>query len=70
MVGRSLALDLHSLGIISVLFHPGWVHTDMGGRDAPVSPAESTAGLRRVLAGLHLEDSGRFFDFEGNERPW
>ena len=70
MVGRSLALDLHSLGIISVLFHPGWVHTDMGGSAAPVSPAESAAGLCRVLAGLRPEDSGRFFDYEGNERPW
>jgi NAD(P)-dependent dehydrogenase (short-subunit alcohol dehydrogenase family) len=70
MIGRSLALDLYSRGIISVLLHPGWVHTDMGGADAPVSPAESATGLRRVLAGLRLEDSGRFFDFQGREHPW
>ncbi len=70
MVGRSLAVDLRPQGIISVVLHPGWVKTDMGGPDAPVSPAESAAGLRRVLAGLRLEDSGRFFDFEGRERPW
>lgn len=70
MVGRSLAIDLRSRDIIAVLFHPGWVNTDMGGPDAPVSPTESAAGLRRVLAGLRPEHSGRFFDFEGNERPW
>jgi NAD(P)-dependent dehydrogenase (short-subunit alcohol dehydrogenase family) len=70
MVGRCLAVDLRSQGIISVLLHPGWVRTDMGGPDAPVSPAESATGLRRVLAGLHLEDSGRFFDLQGNERAW
>jgi len=70
MVGRSLAVDLRSQGIISVLLHPGWVRTDMGGIQAPVSPAESVAGLRRVLAGLQLKDSGRFFDFQGRERRW
>jgi NAD(P)-dependent dehydrogenase (short-subunit alcohol dehydrogenase family) len=70
MVGRCLAQDLRSRGIISVLFHPGWVNTDMGGPDAPLSPTESAAGLRRVLEGLRPEDSGKFFDFQGNERPW
>ncbi len=70
MVGRSLASDLRSQGIISVLLHPGWVRTDMGGVNAPVSPADSVAGLRRVLAGLQLKDSGRFFDFQGRERRW
>jgi NAD(P)-dependent dehydrogenase (short-subunit alcohol dehydrogenase family) len=70
MVGRSLAMDLRSRGIISVLLHPGWVKTDMGGPDAPISPDESAAGLRRVLAGLRLEDSGRFFDFQGREHAW
>jgi hypothetical protein len=57
-------------GIISVLFHPGWVNTDMGGPDAPLSPTESAADLRQVLEGLRPEDSGKFFDFQGNERPW
>jgi hypothetical protein len=42
----------------------------MGGPDAPLSPTESAAGLRRVLEGLRPEDSGKFFDFQGNERPW
>lgn len=70
MVGRSLAADLRSQGIISILLHPGWVRTDMGGAQATVSPAESVAGLRQVLAGLQLKDSGRFFDFQGHERRW
>lgn len=70
MVGRSLAADLRSQSIISVLLHPGWVRTDMGGIHAPVSPAESVAGLRRVLERLQLKDSGRFFDFQGRERRW
>ncbi|MEZ4600140.1 MAG: SDR family oxidoreductase [Syntrophotaleaceae bacterium] len=70
MVGRSLALDLRSRGIITVLLHPGWVATDMGGASAPVSPDESAAGLQRVLEKLGPEDNGRFFDFAGKVRPW
>jgi hypothetical protein len=31
---------------------------------------ESAAGLQRVLANLRMEDSGRLFDFQGNELPW
>lgn len=70
MVGRSLAMDLRPRGIISVVLHPGWVKTDMGGPNAHIFPAESAAGLQRVLAQLRPEDSGRFFDFRGNEIPW
>ncbi|MBC6963016.1 MAG: SDR family NAD(P)-dependent oxidoreductase, partial [Nitrosomonas sp.] len=33
-VVKSLAIDLQPRGIIAVLLHPGWVQTDMGGRDA------------------------------------
>jgi len=65
---HSLALDLRE--VIAVVLHPGWVRTDMGGAGAPVSPKESIAGMRRVIARLKPADSGRFFDFEGVELPW
>mgnify|MGYP001773062950 CR=1 FL=1 len=70
MVGHCLAMDLRSRGIISVLLHPGWVKTDMGGPNAAVSPVESARGLQRVLANLRPQDSGRLFDFQGNALPW
>jgi NAD(P)-dependent dehydrogenase (short-subunit alcohol dehydrogenase family) len=70
MVGRSLAADLKPHGISVVLLHPGWVHTDMGGPAAPVSPADSIAGLRRVLAEVTPATSGRFISFKGSELPW
>lgn len=70
MVTKSLAIDLADRDIITVVFHPGWVRTHMGGDNAPVSPAESAAGLARVLLGLSPKDSGRFYDYLGEERPW
>jgi NAD(P)-dependent dehydrogenase (short-subunit alcohol dehydrogenase family) len=70
MVMKNLALDLRGRGIISVVFHPGWVHTEMGGAAAPLSPAESAAGLYRVLTALDREDSGKFLDYRGGEHAW
>jgi len=70
MVMKSLAADLAGRRITAVALHPGWVRTDMGGDEAPLSPAESAAGLYRVLATLAAEDSGKFLAWDGRELPW
>jgi NAD(P)-dependent dehydrogenase (short-subunit alcohol dehydrogenase family) len=70
MVMKSLAVDLKPRGIIAVALSPGWVRTDMGGANAPTAPEESVAGLRRVLAQLGPEDSGKFFHYDGRALPW
>lgn len=67
-VWRSFALD-HPELIVAVL-HPGWVRTDMGGRDALLGVEESVTGLRRVIAGLCKADSGRFYNYDGSPIPW
>lgn len=70
MVMKGLAMDLAGRGITSVVFHPGWVHTSMGGEEAPLSPEASAAGLTRVLLGLSSADNGCFYDYLGAQRPW
>jgi NAD(P)-dependent dehydrogenase (short-subunit alcohol dehydrogenase family) len=67
---RSLALDLARHGIIAVALHPGWVRTDMGGPRAELDAGVSVAGLRKVVAGLTREQSGKFLAYDGNELPW
>jgi hypothetical protein len=42
----------------------------MGGANAPLSPEESIAGMRRVIASLGTADSGEFFDYSGKRVPW
>ena len=69
-VMKSMAVDLQSKGIIAIPMHPGWVRTDMGGPNATVDPVDSVAGMRRVIAGLTLADSGRFLQYDGVELPW
>jgi NAD(P)-dependent dehydrogenase (short-subunit alcohol dehydrogenase family) len=58
------------IGVPLILFHPGWVRTDMGGPNAQVAPTESVAGMRRVLEALTPEQSGTFVDFRGDPIPW
>ena len=70
MVGKSLAIDLKPRGITSVLLHPGWVKTDMGGQNALISTEQSVTGMRRVLRGMSSTDSGKFFAYDGKLIPW
>jgi len=70
MVVKSLAIDLKPLGIIAVVFHPGWVKTDMGGPNAMISPEQSVSGIRKVIDGLVPADSGKFFGYDGQAIPW
>jgi NAD(P)-dependent dehydrogenase (short-subunit alcohol dehydrogenase family) len=70
MVTRSLAIDLAPRGITCVVVNPGWVRTDMGGPNANLQPAESISALRRLIATLVPEQSGKFFNHTGREYPW
>jgi NAD(P)-dependent dehydrogenase (short-subunit alcohol dehydrogenase family) len=70
MVMRSLAIDLAPRRITCVVVNPGWVRTDMGGPNAPLTPAESVTKLRRLIDHLRPADSGKFFNHDGRECAW
>jgi NAD(P)-dependent dehydrogenase (short-subunit alcohol dehydrogenase family) len=67
---RTLANDLRPEGFTTVLLHPGWVQTDMGGPQAPLPAPDSVRGMLRIIDGLAAEHTGRFFDYQGAEVPW
>jgi NAD(P)-dependent dehydrogenase (short-subunit alcohol dehydrogenase family) len=69
-VVQGLATDLQGEGIAVVSVHPGWVRTELGGSGAEISAEESAAGLVRLIDGLTLDDSGNFFDWQGNRLPF
>lgn len=68
MVNRCLSIDHPWL--TSIVVHPGWVRTRMGGESAPVEAPESAGGIWRLAQGLTRENSGRFYDYQGKEIPW
>ena len=69
-VVKSLSVDLKPQGITVVSLHPGWVKTDMGGPNAPVSIDESIEGMMKVIYATDIRDTGRFLNYDGKELPW
>lgn len=69
-VMKSIAVEWQADGICVLLFHPGWVQTDMGGSEAQVTPEDSVAGMRRQIAAAGARDTGRFLGYDGTEIPW
>ena len=69
-VAQELAHDFKPMGIAVVSVHPGWVRTEMGGAQAPLSPSESARGLSRLIDGTGLLQTGRFLNVDGAELPW
>jgi NAD(P)-dependent dehydrogenase (short-subunit alcohol dehydrogenase family) len=70
LLAKGLAETLRPRRITVVALSPGWVRTDMGGQGAPLAPEVSVRGLRKVLANLRLEDSGKFLSYDGAPIPW
>jgi NAD(P)-dependent dehydrogenase (short-subunit alcohol dehydrogenase family) len=68
MRGLSIALKERGVGVL--LLHPGWVRTRMGGWDAPLTTAESVAGMRTLVDKFRMDFTGRFFRYNGTEIPW
>jgi NAD(P)-dependent dehydrogenase (short-subunit alcohol dehydrogenase family) len=69
-VWTSLAREWRPRGIACVLIRPGYVRTAMTGFQGDLDPPESVRGLRNVIAGLSLADTGRLIGYDGSELPW
>lgn len=67
---QCLAEELKPKGIVVIALHPGWVRTDMGGPNAPLSVQESVSGILATLDALTPADSGAFIDNQGERLAW
>lgn len=70
MAVKNLSIETREKAVVAVLLHPGWVRTDMGGPQAPLSASDSVSRMRKVIAGLSLMHSGKFLNNAGEKILW
>lgn len=66
---RSCQIDVADDGVKILLLHPGWVQTDMGGKDATLTPKESVQHMCKLIDKAH-ELPEIFYHFKGEPLPW
>ena len=67
---KSLAIGLKEQSVGVLIFHPGWVKTDMGGPNALINAEPSIAGMRALIENFSLAQSGSFVKYDGTPMPW
>ena len=68
---RTLAAEWGPDGITTIALNPGWVRTDMGGQDAPLSVLEASEAIFRfAMETANPELNGRFLNTDASTLPW
>jgi NAD(P)-dependent dehydrogenase (short-subunit alcohol dehydrogenase family) len=67
---KSLSIDLRPRSIGVLILHPGWVRTDMGGKNGLIDVEESVTGMRQQIEAFTLNLSGHFVKYDGSVMPW
>ena len=70
MAGRLMAHALNPMGVGVITASPGWVRTDMGGENAPVSAQEAVQSLLDLVERRPGLPAGEFLDVRGQALPW
>ncbi|XP_030264159.1 uncharacterized protein LOC115575891 [Sparus aurata] len=64
------AEELKKDEILFSLLHPGWVRTDMGGKEGEIDAQESVMGMLSVMESLTEKQNAAFLDYKGKTLPW
>uniref|UniRef100_A0A2A4JM24 Short-chain dehydrogenase n=1 Tax=Heliothis virescens TaxID=7102 RepID=A0A2A4JM24_HELVI len=67
---KSMSIDLKKDNILVASLHPGWVKTDMGGKNADLDVETSISGIFQTIEKLTESDTGKFLSYDGTELPW
>lgn len=70
MLTRAMAAEYRDESIGVYAISPGWVRTEMGGSNAPLSPDESAGSLFQTISSLTMTESGSFMGRDGNTRDY
>lgn len=67
---KSLSIDLQTIDIGVLIFHPGWVKTDMGGSHALINTETSVNGMIKLMTDFKMSQTGQFIKYDGTLLPW
>ncbi|MBW4084609.1 SDR family oxidoreductase [Paenibacillus sp. S150] len=68
MFSQQLHVYVQERGIQVLSVHPGWMHTDMGGEEAPTNPRQSAEGIISLIEQRRApEGRFRFVDYTGKD---
>ncbi|WP_342565004.1 SDR family oxidoreductase [Paenibacillus sp. FSL R7-0345] len=68
MFSQQLHVYLQERGVHVLSVHPGWMHTDMGGEQAPTDPRHSAGGVLDLIEQRTApEGQFRFVDYTGKD---
>ena len=70
MLTKQAAIDLADTGVQVVSLSPGWVKTEMGGKDAKYEVEDSVSKILTVTDQLIPAQNGGFWGEDGKEIPW
>ena len=70
MFSMAMKNELEGMGSSLLIIHPGWVETDMGGPNAPLSTDESVRGIMQRITEQNMSMSGRYVQFDGTPVEW
>ena len=70
MAGATLARDLKSRGIAVALVHPGFVRTEMTGKQGNVEAKDAARDVLARIDALTLDTSGGLWHATGERLPW
>lgn len=67
---KSMSLDLKGDNIHAMSLHPGWVQTDMGGKNAPLKIEDACRDMVQLITHITPDMNGKFLQHDGKELPW
>lgn len=70
MATKLMSNELKDDKIVSIVLHPGWVQTDMGGPNGTLDIDTSCGKMVQTIFGLNESSQGKFLQYDGKELRW
>jgi NAD(P)-dependent dehydrogenase (short-subunit alcohol dehydrogenase family) len=67
---RGLGAWLEPRGVTVASIAPGWTRTELGGPRAHHGVEEAVERVRALLERLTVEDTGSYWNYDGEHLPW